>query len=103
VSFVNPNPSESRLCTETACESNVRFLQNLERWIDSIIQCGWEEGRSKEYATDRVIDGFVSALRSNSEFHMIMANLESGKDENNSPAKLRHLVMAEIYNRLIPK
>jgi hypothetical protein len=88
---------------ETACESNAVFLRNFERWIDSIIQCSWEEGRSKEYLTNKVISSFASAMQSNSEYHEIMFKLETGKDEDSSPAKLSHLMMSEIYKRLIPK
>jgi hypothetical protein len=91
---------DQKSCVETAAIANSTFLSNLERWLDSTIECNLEKGQ-----TDLVkiaLDKYKQAMRANIEFHTISATLyENEPTENKSPFYYRHKLLTEIYKSIL--
>jgi hypothetical protein len=99
--FASKRSDVRGLCMETAAAANAGFLGNLERWIDSTIECDLEVNRSPEQLVEKVKESIMRAMQSNIEYHNILAKVYEADEDGKSPTYLRHKLMIQIYESLL--
>jgi hypothetical protein len=88
----------NKVCIELTATANALYLRSLEDWLSASIKCE-AKGLTEKERLKNIKESYERAIKSNIEYHELMAKTESELGENGSSGL--HSAMAKAYSSFI--